>query len=144
MTSDGMVQADTLAPNDGVPEPERRKRRGRGRADAVEPLGAQQRPCSVVDLHLLWERQLAALGRIDLSAADEPAFLAVCERMLHLESLLLGTQARTLDGAMAQVRWVALSMAGRGEGEREQAGLRLALAALVSLRPGASRPLPPR
>jgi hypothetical protein len=113
-------------------------------AGAGSPLPAdRQRPSRVVDLHLVWERQLIALGRIDLAVADEPTFLAVCARIEHLERLILRSRARTLAGAMVQVRLVAANMAQRGEGdEREGKGLRLALATLAQWRDRHFAPLP--
>jgi hypothetical protein len=93
--------------------------------------GEAPRPCAVVDAHLLWKRQLAKLGSIDLRFADEPVLDAVCERMDHLEGLILGTPAHTLAGAMVQIERVAASMAQREGDAREPRALRLALATLV-------------
>jgi hypothetical protein len=110
-------------------------------ANAVPAAPAErQPPASLVDLHLVWERQLAKLASIDLATVDERTFEAVCERMEHLEGLILRTRARTFAGAMAQVRRVAASMAQSGENAREQQGLRLALAALARLRETRAEP----
>jgi hypothetical protein len=94
--------------------------------------GERQSGTSLIDLHLVWERQLATLLSIDLAAVDEATFLAVCERIEHLERLILRTRARTLAGAMTQVRRVAASMAERSD-ERERRALRLVLATLARL-----------
>ena len=56
-------------------------------------------PCAVVDAHLVWERQLAKLGSIDLRLVDEPMLGAVCDQIDQLEDLILSTPARTLEGA---------------------------------------------
>jgi hypothetical protein len=102
---------------------------------AASPAPAEPPPApDVVDAHLVWERQLAKLSALDLSLADEPALAAVCDRIARLEGLILGTRARTLEGAMAQVRRVAASMAHNDGDAREQRGLRLALATLARLR----------
>jgi hypothetical protein len=89
---------------------------------------------AVVDAHLVWERQLAKLGSIDLRLVDEPVLGAVCDQMDHLEGLILTTPARTLKGAVVQLRRVAASMAHNDGDPREQRGLRLALATLTRLR----------
>jgi hypothetical protein len=104
-------------------------------AGPVSPApAAPQHPSALVDAHLVWERQLAKLGSIDLRLVDEPVLGAVCDQMDQLEDLILGTPARTLEGAVVQIRRVAASMAQNNEGEREQRGLRLALATLARLR----------
>jgi hypothetical protein len=104
-------------------------------AGPVSPAPAEpQHPSALVDAHLVWERQLAKLGSIDLRLVDEPVLGAVCDQIDQLEDLILGTPARTLEGVMAQIRRVAASMAQNDEGEREQRGLRLALATLARLR----------
>ncbi len=104
-------------------------------AGLVSPApAAPQHPSALVDAHLVWERQLAKLGSIDLRPVDEPVLGAVCDQMDQLEDLILGTPARTLEGAVVQIRRVAASMAQNDEGEREQRGLRLALATLARLR----------
>jgi hypothetical protein len=90
----------------------------------------------VVDVHLVWERQVKRLDAMDLGTADEQTFQAVCSQISNLEDLLLGTPARTLDGAMAQIRRVMAIMAQSDHDEREQHGLRLALATLTRLRKG--------
>jgi hypothetical protein len=87
----------------------------------------------VVDAHLVWERQLAKLAKRDLRRVDEATLAAVCDQMVHLEDLILGTPARTLAGAMAQLRRVAASIAERDPEAREPGGLRLALATLAQL-----------
>jgi hypothetical protein len=124
----------------------RRLASGRGLGDAlqgelalaagpVSPAPAEQQHSSaLVDAHLVWERQLAKLGSIDLRLLDEPVLGAVCDQMDQLEDRILTTPARTLEGVMAQIRRVAASMAQNDEGEREQRGLRLALATLARLR----------
>jgi hypothetical protein len=103
-----------------------------GGITAVGP-GEPPRPGAVVDAHLVWKRQLAKLGSIDLRFADEPVLDAVCERMDHLEGLILGTPAHTLAGAMVQIERVAASMAQREGDACEPRALRLALAALAEL-----------
>jgi hypothetical protein len=57
-----------------------------------------------------------------------------------LENLILGTPARTLEGAVVQIRRVAASLAHNDGDAREQRGLRLALATLARLR-GACPPV---
>jgi hypothetical protein len=96
--------------------------------------GGQPPPCTVVDAHLVWERQLAKLASIDLSLVDEPTLEAVCDQIARLEGLILSTRARTLEGVMAQVRRVAASMAHNDGDAREQRGLHLALSTLARLR----------
>ena len=105
-------------------------------AESASPAPAvQQHPSAQIDAaHLVWERQLAKLGSIDLRLVDEPVLGAVCDQMDQLEDLILGTPARTLEGAVVQIRRVAASLAHNDEGEREQRGLRLALATLARLR----------
>jgi len=93
-------------------------------------------PPALVDAHLVWERQLAKLGSIDLRLVDEPALGVVCDQMERLEGLILGTPARTLEGAVVQIRRVAASLAHNDGDARELRGLRLALATLARL-PGA-------
>ncbi|WP_418158403.1 hypothetical protein [Benzoatithermus flavus] len=88
----------------------------------------------VVDVHLVWERQVKKLDAMDLGTADEQTFQAVCAQIAHLEDLLLSTPARTLEGAMAQIRRVMTILAQSDLDEREQHGLRLALATLAKLR----------
>jgi hypothetical protein len=60
-------------------------------------------PGAVVDAHLVWERQLAKLGSIDLRFVDEPVLGALCDQMDHLEGLILNTPARTLAGVVVQI-----------------------------------------
>ena len=96
-------------------------------------LPAESPAQDVVDVHLLWERQLLRLDTIDFRMADERLLDAVCEEVARLEDLLLATPARSLDGVMAQIRRVAAIMAHGDREEREQQGLRLALATLASL-----------
>jgi hypothetical protein len=127
-------------------EPNRRLASGRGLGDALQgevalaaslaspALAEQQYPPALVDAHLVWERQLAKLGSIDLRLVDEPVLGAVCDQMDQLEDLILGTPARTLEGAMIQVRRVAASLAHNDGDAREQRGLHLALATLARLR----------
>jgi hypothetical protein len=87
----------------------------------------------VVDAHLVWERQLAKLGSIDLRFVDEPVLGALCDQMDHLEGLILNTPARTLAGVVVQIRRVAASMACNDGDPRDQRGLCLALATLARL-----------
>jgi hypothetical protein len=96
--------------------------------------GEPRSPGAVVDAHLVWERQLAKLASIDLRLLDEPVLGTVCDQMDHLEGLILTTPARTLDGAVVQLRRVAASMAQNDGDPREQRALRLALATLARLR----------
>lgn len=90
----------------------------------------------VVDVHLVWERQVKKLDAVDLGGADEQTFQTVCAEIAHLEDMLLTTPARTLEGAMAQIRRVMAIMAQSDHDEREQHGLRLALGTLARLRKG--------
>jgi hypothetical protein len=85
-------------------------------------------------VHLLWQRQLLRLDRLDLRLADERLLDAVGEEVARPEDLLLATPARPLNGAMAQSRRVAAILAQDDSAEREQQGLCLALATLASLR----------
>jgi hypothetical protein len=97
-------------------------------------IPVEQPATDVVDVHLVWERQLLKLDTIDLSSADERLLDAVCEEVARLEDMLLTTKARTLDGAMAQIRRVAAIMVNGDSEEREHQGLQLALATLAGLR----------
>jgi hypothetical protein len=127
-------------------EPNRRpvSSRGLGHAGQGEPTlatgpvspapAAPRHPPALVDAHLVWERQLAKLDSIDLRLVDEPVLGAVCDQIDQVEDLILGTPARTLEGAMIQVRRVAASLAHNDGDAREQRGLRLALATLARLR----------
>jgi hypothetical protein len=105
---------------------------GPGEALQGEPaLAASTVSPALVDAHLVWERQLAKLASIDLRLVDEPVLGAVCDQMDRLEDRILTTPARTLAGAMVQIRRVAASMAQSDGDPREQRGLRLALATLA-------------
>jgi hypothetical protein len=106
-------------------------------AESASPApAAPHHPPALVDAHLVWERQLAKLASIDLRLVDEPVLGAVCDQMEQLEDRILTTPARTLAGAMVQIRRVAASMAHNDGDAREQRALRLALATLARL-PGA-------
>jgi hypothetical protein len=106
-------------------------------AGAASPApAAPHHPPALVDAHLVWERQLAKLASIDLRLVDEPVLGAVCDQMDQLEDRILTTPARTLEGAVVQIRRVAASMAQNDGDAREQRALRLALATLARL-PGA-------
>jgi hypothetical protein len=102
--------------------------------NATLPMPAEQPAQDVVDIHLIWERQLLKLDTIDLSMADERLLDAVCEEVARLEDLLLSTPARTIEGAMAQIRRVAAIMVHGDNEERELEGLRLALTTMARLR----------
>lgn len=88
----------------------------------ASPRSKWHPPAGLVDVHLIWEREIAKLAAIDLAAADEPTRLAVRQRMGHLERLILTTPARTLDGVTVQARCVAASKAQADGGERKPRG----------------------
>jgi hypothetical protein len=73
---------------------------------------APQHPPGLVEAHLVWERQLAKLGSLDLRLVGEPGLGAMCDQMDQLEDLILGTPARTLEGAVVR-RWCRCRLATR-------------------------------
>jgi hypothetical protein len=109
-------------------------------ASIARAMPAEPPAQEVVDVHRVWERQLARLDTIDLRLADEPVLDAVCAAIARLEDLLLTTPARTREGAVAQIRRVATILAHGDHEAREQQGLRLALATLAELQAIPGRP----
>jgi hypothetical protein len=108
------------------------------------PASGEEQPAgTVIDAHLVWERQIGRLLSIDLDGADERVIAAVRRRVAYLEGLLLGADPRTVAGALAQLRRVTASMAEGTIGRREERRLRLALATLARLSGADQKPRRP-